>query len=226
MGYIKAIIFDAYGTLYDVQGSMRQKFNDVMPGKGEQLREIWRMKYHEYNLFRSVTNQYKNFWEVTNDALVYALKQFKIEVTESIKQEILEQYFFVKPYDDVSDGLIPLYTYDKMILSNGTDEMLNKMIINSGLNEHFKYIVSSDEVRNYKPSMSVYKLAQHKLEIDNIEEIMFISSNAWDVAAAKIYGFKVCWLNRKKSLFDELDCKPDHEIDKLRDISNILKLYE
>ncbi|WP_158630066.1 haloacid dehalogenase type II [Cohnella sp. AR92] len=223
MGGIKAIIFDAYGTLYDVQGTMGQKFNDVFPGKGESIREIWRAKYHEYNLFRSVTNQYKDFWKVTNDALTYALKHLKIEASDSTGQEILEQYFQVKPFDHVAEGLSALNSYNKMILSNGTLEMLNKMIINSGLQEHFLYIVSSDEVSNYKPSMTVYELARSKLSL-NKDEILFVSSNAWDAAAAKIYGFKVCWLNRRNAVFEELDGKPDHEVKDLSELAGILHL--
>jgi 2-haloacid dehalogenase len=226
MSCIKAIVFDAYGTLFDVQGSMKQRFNEVLPGIGEQIREIWRRKYHEYNLFRSVTNQYKDFWGVTNDALAFALKQYNVEVTEALKNQMLEQYYHVKPFDGVSDGLKSLRTYDKMILSNGTFDMLNKMVINSGLKDHFIYIISSDEVRNYKPSMNVYELAERKLEVNSKNSILFISSNAWDVAAAKIYGFKVCWLNRSKGIFEELDCKPDHEISELMEITKILRIYE
>jgi 2-haloacid dehalogenase len=220
---VRAIIFDAYGTLYDVQASMKIRFEEMIPDQGDQVRELWRRKYHEYNLIRSLTHQYKNFWEVVDDALVYALHHYKIQLPKEHRKSILEEYYYVKPFDDVDEGLKILRDYPKAILSNGTVEMLNKMIVNSSLMSYFSHVISSDEVQLFKPHMKVYELAERKLT-ELREHILFISSNSWDVIGAKKYGFQTCWLNRTNGIFEELDCTADFEINELHEIRTIVSI--
>lgn len=218
---IKAIVFDAYGTLFDVH-TVVEKCEKYFPTKGRMISEIWRQKQLEYTWLRSLMGRYEDFWRVTEDALTFALKQLGLETTMDVRTDILHTYLSLKPYREVPDLLKQLSrAYTLAILSNGSPNMLHAVIQNAELSDCFSYVISVDERKTFKPSMEVYQLAPAKLGIPK-EETLFVSSNSWDAAGAKVFGFQVCWLNRFHQTFDELDSRPDFIVNDLEELADHL----
>ncbi|MFC4769770.1 haloacid dehalogenase type II [Effusibacillus consociatus] len=207
MNQIKAIVFDAYGTLFDVH-TVASRCEQFFPGFGQTISEIWRQKQLEYSWLRSLMGRYENFWHVTEDALGFALKSLGLNANEEVRAAVLEEYLRLKPYPEVPQALQALRHHKLAILSNGTPNMLNAAVTNAGLTDAFSSVISVDEVKSFKPLMGVYQLAPSKLHVRR-EEILFISSNAWDASGAKVFGFNVCWINRFGKTFEELHVEPD-----------------
>lgn len=217
---IRAIIFDAYGTLFDVH-SVSERCEQFFPGMGSAISSRWRQKQLEYTWLRSLMGRYEDFWCVTRDALVFTLKEFELNSNEKIRTTILNEYLALNPYAEVANALEELKDRKLAILSNGSPDMLNTVVRNADLSEVFTDVISVDELTIYKPSMDVYQLGVAKLGVKK-EEALFVTSNPWDAAGAKSFGFQVCWINRLNLKFDELGVQPDVIIHSLDDLVAVI----
>lgn len=191
---IKAIVFDAYGTLYDVQ-SVGNVIDAAFPGHGEYITQVWRLKQLEYSWLRSMMDDYADFWAVTREALHYTLGTLGLRPADALFEEIAEAYNRLLPYPDAEDALIALSGHRLAILSNGSTAMLDALVRNSGLERHFDGVFSVDAKRVYKPDMRSYELVEEKLGAKP-SEVLFVSSNGFDVAGAKCFGFRVARIER------------------------------
>ncbi|RJX34149.1 MAG: haloacid dehalogenase type II [Oxalobacter sp.] len=212
---IKACVFDAYGTLFDVN-SVARAARDVLGNNWLPLSELWRMKQLQYTWLRSLIGKHADFWQVTEDALDFAMSSFAINDV-SLRNRLMNLYLGISAYPEVTDTLIRLKTkgIKLAILSNGTPQMLASAVNNSRLAQLFDAILSVEEVGIFKPHPSVYQLAMDRLSVTQ-EEVCFISSNGWDAFSAKAFGFRVIWCNRLSQVKERIPEAPDGEI---RDLS-------
>ena len=220
MKNIKAIIFDAYGTLFDVN-SAAEKCKDKIGDKWEGFANYWRTTQLEYTWLRSLMNRHKNFWDVTEDSLDKSMKTFKID--SSMKNELLDLYKILSPFPEVPGILKKLKEnkYKLAILSNGTPSLLNELVKSNNLDNIFDDIFSIEEVRIYKPSSKVYDMPIKKYKIQK-KEVAFLSANTWDVSGGGNYGYTSIWVNRNNNIFDNLDYKPKEEVKNLKQLINII----
>ncbi len=221
MKNIKAIIFDAYGTLFDVN-SAAEKCKSKIGDKWENFANFWRKTQLEYTWLRSLMGRHKDFWQITEDSLDKSMKTFKIDI--GMKNELLDLYKVLSPYPEVKKTLERLKEkkYKLAILSNGTPTLLNELVENNDLQNLFDDIFSIEEVKIYKPSSKVYEMPIKKYNIKE-EEVAFLSANTWDVSGGGNYGFTSIWVNRNKNIFDNLDYKPKNEINGLNQLLDILQ---
>ena len=220
MKNIKAIIFDAYGTLFDVN-SAAEKCRSKIGDKWESFANYWRKTQLEYTWLRSLMGRHKDFWQITEDSLDKSMQAFNIN--KAMKNELLDLYKILSPYPEVKETLEKLKEkkYKLAILSNGTPALLNELVKSNGLQNLFDDIFSIEEVKIYKPSSKVYDMRVKKYSIKN-EEVAFLSANTWDVSGGGNYGFTSIWVNRNKNIFDNLDYKPKNEISGLNQLIDIL----
>ena len=220
MKNIKAIIFDAYGTLFDVN-SAAEKCRSKIGDKWESFANYWRKTQLEYTWLRSLMGRHKDFWQITEDSLDKSMQAFNIN--KAMKNELLDLYKILSPYPEVKETLEKLKEkrYKLAILSNGTPALLNELVKSNGLQNLFDDIFSIEEVKIYKPSSKVYDMPIKKYSIKN-EEVAFLSANTWDVSGGGNYGFTSIWVNRNKNIFDNLDYKPKNEISGLNQLIDIL----
>ena len=220
MKNIKAIIFDAYGTLFDVN-SAAEKCKSKIGDKWENFANFWRKTQLEYTWLRSLMGRDKDFWQITEDSLDKSMQAFNIDLT--MKNELLDLYKILTPYPEVKETLKNLKDkkYKLAILSNGTPALLNELVKNNDLQNLFDDIFSIEEVKIYKPSSKVYDMPIKKYNIKN-EEVAFLSANTWDVSGGGNYGFTSVWVNRNKNIFDNIDYKPKNEISGLNQLIDIL----
>ena len=220
MKNIKAIIFDAYGTLFDVN-SAAEKCKSKIGDKWENFANYWRKTQLEYTWLRSLMDRHKDFWQITEDSLAKSMKAFNIN--SEMKNELLDLYKVLSPYPEVKETLKKLKEkkYKLAILSNGTPSLLNELVKSNSLNNLFDDIFSIEEVKIYKPSSMVYDLPIKKYNIKK-EEAAFLSANTWDVSGGGNYGFSSIWVNRNNNIFDYLDYKPKKEISELNQLLDIL----
>ena len=213
MKNVKAIIFDAYGTLFDVN-SAAEKCKDKIGDKWEPFANFWRTTQLEYTWLRSLMGRHKDFWQVTEDSLDKSMKAFNID--SSMKNELLNLYKILSPYKEVSETLKALKEkkFKLAILSNGTPSLLNELVKSNNLNNVFDDLFSIEEVGVYKPNSKVYDMPVKKYKIRK-DEIAFLSANTWDVSGGGNYGYQAIWVNRKNNIFDNLDFKPKLEIKNL-----------
>tara|TARA_Y100001970_G_scaffold238681_1_gene300074 strand:+ start:299 stop:961 length:663 start_codon:yes stop_codon:yes gene_type:complete len=216
----KAIIFDAYGTLFDVN-SAAKKCRDKIGDRWEGFANYWRTTQLEYTWLRSLMDRHKNFWQVTEDSLDKSMKTFKINI--SMKYEILELYKTLSTFPEVKKVLIKLKekNYKLAILSNGTHAQLNELVKSNNLESIFDKIFSIDEVGIYKPSSKVYDIPVKKFKIQK-DEIIFLSANTWDVSGGGNYGYNSIWLNRNNDIFDSLDYTPQNQIKNLSELLDLI----
>jgi len=217
---IKAIVFDAYGTLFDVN-SAAEKCKDKIGDKWENFAKYWRTTQLEYTWLRSLMKRHKNFWQVTEDSLDKSMKVFKIDV--SMKNELLDLYKVLSSYPEVKAVLKSLRAkeYKLAVLSNGTPALLNELIRSNSLEDIFDDIFSIEKVGIYKPDTKVYAMPVEKYQIRS-EEIAFLSSNTWDVSGGGNYGYNAIWVNRNNNIFDNLDYKPKNEVNNLTQLLDIV----
>ena len=209
MKNIKAIIFDAYGTLFDVN-SAAEKCKDKIGDKWEPFANYWRTTQLEYTWLRSLMGRHKDFWQVTEDSLDKSMKAFSID--PSMRNELLNLYKVLSPFKEVPDVLKTLKKKFKLaILSNGTPSLLNELVNSNNLNNIFNDLFSIEQVGVYKPDSKVYDIPINKYQIQR-DEVVFLSANTWDVSGAGNYGYKAIWINRNNNIFDNLDYKPNFEI--------------
>jgi len=220
MKNIKAIVFDAYGTLFDVN-SAAEKCKEKIGDKWESFANYWRTTQLEYTWLRSLMRRHKDFWQVTEDSLDKSMKAFKIDA--SMKNELLDLYKALSTYPEVKEVLNKLKEkdYKFSILSNGTPALLNQLVKSNNLENLFDDIFSIEEVGVYKPDGKVYEIPIKKYKIKP-NEIAFLSANTWDVSGGGNYGYNAIWVNRNKNIFDNLDFKPKNEVNNLTQLLDII----
>jgi len=213
MKNVKAIIFDAYGTLFDVN-SAAEKCKDKIGDKWEPFANFWRTTQLEYTWLRSLMGRHKDFWQITEDSLDKSMKAFKIEF--SMRDELLNLYKVLSPFKEVQETLKTLKEkkLKLAILSNGTPSLLNELVKSNNLENLFDDIFSIEEVGVYKPNSKVYDMPVKKYKIRK-DEIAFLSANTWDVSGGGNYGYQAIWVNRNNNIFDNLDFEPKLEIKNL-----------
>jgi 2-haloacid dehalogenase len=245
---IKAVVFDAYGTLYDVQ-SVADVTDEAFPGYGEIITQVWRVKQLEYTWLRSLMQRYEDFSVLTRDSLTYTLRILGLTYDESVFERLMEKYLHLDLYPDAATALAALRGRKLAILSNGSTDMLNALVRNSGLDRVLDATISVDSKRVFKPSPAAYTLIEEKLGV-RPAEALFVSSNPWDACGAKAFGLNVAWIERvtpeamalacvKSDLLppltmfkairmqmDELGVEPDHRVRSLSDLSKVVALHE
>ncbi|MEG0991237.1 haloacid dehalogenase type II [Gordonibacter sp.] len=205
---IKGVAFDAYGTLFDVY-SVLQKCEEAYPGSGGKISQLWRQKQLEYSWLRTLMGRYETFWHITEDALRFTLDTLGLDYDASRIDDILKAYFELDTYPDVLEALELLRPRPAVILTNGNVSMLDQLVANSSLDGHLDGILSADTVKLFKPRPEVYQLAVSHLALAP-HEILFVSSNSWDVTGAKSFGFTVGWINRQNQPVEHLNAPPDY----------------
>ncbi len=204
---IKGIAFDMYGTVVDV-GAVAEACRGIVPDPIA-FNAQWRAKQLEYTFLRSLMGRYRDFWRVSEEALGFTLERFGLQVSPEQRRRLMEAWLHPSPYPEVAAALPRLKErYLLAVLSNGSPRMLRTGLTLTGLKPHFRWVISVDEVKLYKPSPRVYQLAVKHMRCKK-EEILFVSSNSFDVAGAKSFGFRACWINRTGAPLDRLGVKPD-----------------
>tara|TARA_Y100001958_G_C21228169_1_gene553656 strand:+ start:1753 stop:2415 length:663 start_codon:yes stop_codon:yes gene_type:complete len=219
MDYSKAIVFDAFGTLFDVN-SAAEKSKNKIGNKWENFANFWRTTQLEYTWLRSLMKKHKNFWQITEDSLDKSMETFHID--KSLRNDLLTLYKELSPYPEVKNVLENLKkkSFKLAILSNGTPELLNHLVKSSDLENLFDDIFSIEEVKIYKPHPKVYDIPVNKYKVSK-GEITFLSANTWDVSGAGNYGYNSIWVNRNNSVFDKLDYKPKNEVKNLKQLLDL-----
>ena len=219
MKNIKAIIFDAYGTLFDVN-SAAEKCKDKIGDKWEPFANFWRTTQLEYTWLRSLMDRHKDFWQVTEDSLDKSMRTFNID--PSMRNELLNLYKILSTYKEVPETLKTLKEkkFKLAILSNGTPSLLDELVKSNHLDNLFDDIFSIEQVGVYKPSSRVYDMPIKKYNI-NKSEVAFLSANTWDVSGGGNYGYQSIWVNRNNNIFDNLDFKPKYQI---TDLNKLIQL--
>lgn len=214
---IKACVFDAYGTLFD-HTSAALRYKQMLGDKREPFARLWREKQLQYTWLRSLQNRYADFWQVTGDALDFAMEALGLTSAE-LRENLMNTFLALDTFPEVAETLRCLRSMGLKIaiLSNGTPEMLERAVVNTHLEDLFDAVLSVEEAGVYKPHPSVYKLAVDHLSLD-CKEILFLSSNAWDAYAASAFGMRVVWCNRYGQNPERLPGRPDHEIKTLDEL--------
>ena len=237
---IKAVVFDAYGTLYDIQ-SVAAVTEEAFPGYGEIVTQIWRIKQLEYTWLRSLMRRYQDFSVITRDSLAYTLKVLGLKCDSDVFERIMEKYLHLDLYPDALAALAAMKDRKLAILSNGSPDMLNALVRNSGLDSVLDAVISVDARKIFKPSPEAYMLIEEALHVPPAE-VLFISANPWDACGAKAFGLKVAWIERVtpeamalaclesetlppltmfwalRTQMDELGVVPDHRIHGLAEL--------
>ena len=215
----KAIVFDAYGTLFDVN-SAAEKCKIKIGDKWETFANFWRTTQLEYTWLRSLMKRHKDFWKITEDSLDKSIKVF--DINPDMKSELLDLYKILSHYPEVKETLKLLKerNYKLSILSNGTPSLLKGLVSRNNI-EVFDDIFSVEEVGIFKPDSKVYDIPVKKYEIEK-NEVAFLSANTWDVSGGGNYGFNAIWVNRNNTIFDNLDYSPVNQINNLKHLLDIV----
>lgn len=213
---IRALVFDAYGTLFDVH-SVLARCEAFWPGKGAQLSQLWRAKQLEYSWLRSLMQRYAPFSQVTREALSYSCASLHLVIEESQAQALMDEYLRLAPFPEVPGALQRLKGRKLAILTNGSPDMIAPLVRNCGMEGVFDAVLSVDALKVYKPAAQVYKLATDRLGVA-ASEIGFVSSNCWDAMGAKSFGFAVHWINRTGAPVDRLGFQPDSIVKGLHEV--------
>ena len=245
---IKAVVFDAYGTLYDIQ-SVADVTEQAFPGYGEIITQIWRIKQLEYSWLRSLMRRYEDFSIVTRDSLAYTLRVLGLKRDDTAFERVMDKYLHLDLYPDAPGTLAALKDKKRAILSNGSPEMLNALVANSGLEAVLDATISVDAKKIFKPSPQAYALIESTLDVPP-REVLFVSSNPWDACGAKAFGLNVAWIERVtpetlaracvdnaaiapltmfkalRTQMDELGVTPDHRIHSLSELPRVVAFHE
>ncbi|WP_339028631.1 haloacid dehalogenase type II [Bradyrhizobium symbiodeficiens] len=240
---INAVVFDAYGTLYDIQ-SVADVTEDAFPGYGEIVTQVWRIKQLEYSWLRSLMGRYQDFAAVTRDSLTYTLRMLGLAYEREAFERVIEKYLHLELYPDATSALAALKPRKLAILSNGSPDMLNALVRNSGLDGLLDATISVDAKKIFKPSPAAYELIGEELGTAP-HEVLFVSSNPWDAAGAKSFGLNVAWIERVtpgamalaclenelvapltmfkaiRTQMDELGFAPDHRVRSLSELPSL-----
>lgn len=220
---IEACVFDAYGTLLDIR-SVTDALRGELGDKADAIGEIWRRKQLEYAWLRTLMGQFEDFWHVTGDSLDHAMDSVGID-DPGVRARLMQSYLNIKAYNEVAEtlGSLKAARYKTAILTNGSISMITAAVSNAGIRAHLDHILSVDDIRAYKPDPKVYQFAVDTLAVDK-ERIVFLSSNGWDAAGAKQFGFNVVWVNRFGQRLDPLGVTPDAEIESLSELPALIGL--
>jgi 2-haloacid dehalogenase len=244
---IKAIVFDAYGTLYDIQ-SVASVTEEAFPGYGEIITQVWRIKQLEYTWLRSLMRRYEDFSVITRDSLAYTLKILGLEYDSAAFERIMDKYLHLDLYPDAMAVLAAMQGRKLAILSNGSTGMLNALVANSGLDRVLEATISIDSQKIFKPAPEAYGLIETRLGVPPAE-VLFISSNPWDACGAKAFGLNVAWIERVtpeamalacvkndvvapltmfkaiRTQMDELGLEPDYRIHALAQLPQLIAAH-
>ena len=218
MSPLRALVFDAYGTLFDVH-SVIALCEELWPGKGASLSRLWRRKQLEYTWQRSLMRRYEDFGGVTLAALRVACAALGLQLDDQRRRKLTEAYLRLAAFPEARAALVALkgMKLRLAILSNGSPAMLHPLVANAGLRDLVGAVISVDRCETYKPSPIVYRLATARLRLPRAA-VGFVSSNCWDACGAKSFGFRVFWINRNGAPLDELGAAPDHTIGSLDEL--------
>jgi len=219
---VRACVFDAYGTLFDVHAPVRKLAAEIGP-HAEDVTRLFRQKQLEYSWLRSLMGVHADFWHVTGDALDYALEAFAVN-EPGLRDEILALYLKLDPYPDVKEALHAVRTRNMRtaILSNGSPSMLDSAVRASGLDKLLDMVLSVEDVGIYKPSRRVYRHAMHKLQLHDAPAVCFVSANTWDAQAAAQFGFQAVRVDRFGLKDDRIPGKPAALIPDLSKLATLL----
>jgi 2-haloacid dehalogenase len=219
---IRACVFDAYGTLFDVHAPLR-KLAPEIGEEAEAISKLWRQKQLEYTWLRSLMGVHADFWHVTADALDYALEAYNVS-EPGLKDEIMALYLNLEAYPEAAEALEAVRARGRQtaILSNGSPSMLDAAVRHSGLDKHLGHVLSVEDVGIYKPSRRVYRLAMQKLALHDASEICFVSANSWDAQGAAQFGFKSVRVDRFGLKDDRIPGKPVAMIKTLSELAGLL----
>jgi len=245
---IKAVVFDAYGTLYDVQ-SVAAVTEEAFAGYGEIITQIWRIKQLEYTWLRSLMRRYQDFSAVTRDSLTYTLRVLGLEHDSGVFERIMDKYLHLDLYPDAMAALAAMRGRKLAILSNGSTAMLDALVRNSGLDRVLDATISVDSKKIFKPAPDSYSLIETVLGVPPAE-VLFISSNPWDACGAKAFGLNVAWIERVtpeamrlacarsdlvapltlfkaiRTQMDELGLEPDYRIHALAELPGLVAAHK
>ena len=212
----KIYVFDAYGTLFDVDHACKEMAIQL-GDNWDKLSSIWRQKQLEYSWLYNSMNEYDSFWKITKDSLEYAMNSLSINSVK-IKNELLDLYFKISAFEEVEEVLkkIKKNKIKTAILSNGSYDMLNSAVKNSKFDELINEVISVDECKKFKPHRDVYNLVIDKFNI-NKKNCIFFSSNCWDIHGASNFGFQTVWVNRKKNIDELLPGQVDDQVQSLKE---------
>jgi len=221
---IKVVAFDGF-PIFDPRPIFAE-VEKAFPGKGAEISNVWRSRQFEYTWLRSLSGSYKDFWKVTEDALLFATRSLNLELTTSVREEVMSAYLRLKPWADVQAGLDHLKSAGVKLafLSNFTQPMLEANIKNSGLDGMFDQLLSTDRVRAFKPSPQAYKMALESFHVRK-DEVMFVAYAGWDAAGAKAFGFPTYWANRSHAPLEELGFAPDQTSPDLSGLVSFVKSF-
>ena len=243
---IKAVVFDAYGTLYDIQ-SVAAVTEEAFPGYGEIVTQIWRIKQLEYTWLRSLMRRYQDFSVITKDSLAYAIRVLGLKHDAATFERIMDKYLHLDLYPDAVTALVAMKGRKLAILSNGSAGMLNALVRNSGLDRVLDATISIDSQKIFKPAPDAYTLIETTLGVPPAE-VLFVSSNPWDACGAKSFGLNVAWIERVmpeamalacvktdmvapltmfkaiRTQMDELGIQPDYRIHALSELPELIAL--
>ena len=216
----KALVFDAYGTLFDVN-SAANKCKEKIGEDWEKFANFWRTTLLEYTWLRSLMGRHRDFWKITEDSLEKSMQVFGVD--KNMKNELLNLYKVLSPYPEVKNVLETLkdQNFKLAILSNGTPSLLNELVSSNDLNNLFDDLFSVEEVKVFKPASKVYEIPTRKYNI-KASQITFLSANTWDVSGGGNFGYNSVWVNRNKSKFDLLDYQPKNEVSNLTQLLDIV----
>ena len=219
---IKAIAFDGF-VIFDPKPVQKQ-LNELLHEKGVEFGSIWRTKQFEYTWLRTVTGKYKNFWEVTADALEYTIRKTGITVSSDNKQLLMQKFLNLDVWPEVVEGLKELKQkgYKLAFLSNFTSEMMMANVQKNQLQSYFDYFLSTDQVSAFKPSPKAYQMGIDSFHLTK-DEILFAAFGAWDASGAKSFGYPTFWVNRQQVPLEELGVIPDGFGSNFNDLLNFLK---
>lgn len=221
MGKVDAVVFDAYGTLFDVHG-VAATAERLFPGRGAALSQLWRSKQLEYTWLRSLMQRHADFNMVTRQSLRYACESLQLPCSAQALEALNGAYRTLPLFADARQALDQLRArYRLAILSNGAPDMLDAVVAHNNLGDYFDAVLSVEEVGVFKPDRRVYQLAADRLGVP-LERIGFISSNGWDAAGATVFGFRVFWVNRAGAPTEQLAQPPDHVLTTLEELPALL----
>ncbi len=217
---IKACVFDAYGTLFDVN-SAASKCKEKLGNRWENFANAWRTTQLEYTWLRSMMRKHENFWKITEDSLDHTMETFKIK--KGMRNELLNLYKELSPYPEVKECLESLKNkkIKIAILSNGTPDLLRGLVESNNIQNYFDDIMSIESVGVYKPDSRVYEMPIKKYDCEP-KNICFMSSNTWDVSGGGVFGYNSIWVNRSNKVFDKLSYKPKFVINDLNELLTII----
>lgn len=218
----RAIVFDAYGTLFDVHSVVLSGGHGIN-GDLQALSRLWRQKQLEFTWLRALMERYEDFWWITEAALRSTVRQLSLDITDPQLNKLMQAYLAPAAFADARTALESLNGIPLAILSNGSPTMLDAAVRNNGMESRLAKVISVDRVKTYKPSPRVYALGPEILRVP-AEEILFVSSNAWDAAGAKAFGYQVCWCNRAEVKMEDWGFAPDFMVSRLDQIPHRIQV--